>query len=201
MIASGFGDMFGKFTAVADWKLAHLILNEPYDDLIANRSWRAVQDCVRRARILGENWEEDIRVLISALIESGLCMRDAGHSRPASGSEHHLSHFWEMKLLREGRPTIIHGVKVGIATLYASKYYELIKQTDQDHAISLLNKSRKPDPEAEIHTINSVYGQIAGQIKEAQAPPLNMTDETFEQIKTRIITYWGEIQKIAATVP
>ena len=201
MIASGFGDMFGKFTAVEDWKLAHLILNEPYDDLIANRSWRAVQDCVRRARILGENWEEDIRVLISALIESGLCMRDAGHSRPASGSEHHLSHFWEMKLLREGRPTIIHGVKVGIATLYASKYYELIKQTDQDHAISLLNKSRKPDPEAEIHTINSVYGQIAGQIKEAQAPPLNMTDETFEQIKTRIITYWGEIQKIAATVP
>ena len=194
MIASGFGDMFGKFTAVADWKLAYLIMNEPYDGLIAQRSWRAVQDCVNRARILGENWKQDLRILISALIESGLCMRDAGHSRPASGSEHHLSHFWEMKLLRGGRPTIFHGLKVGIATIYASKFYELIKQTDQDHAISLLNKSRKPDREAEIHTINSVYGQIAGQIKEAQAPYLNMTDETFEQLKVRIINHWEEIQ-------
>ena len=84
---------------------------------------------------------------------------------------------------------------------YASKYYELIRQTDLDHAISLLNQSRKPDREAEIHTINSVYGQIAGQIKEAQAPYLNMTDETFEQLKVRIINHWEEIQIIAATVP
>jgi glycerol-1-phosphate dehydrogenase [NAD(P)+] len=42
MIASSLGDMFGKFTAVADWKLAHLINNEPYDDFIVQRSWGAV---------------------------------------------------------------------------------------------------------------------------------------------------------------
>ena len=201
MIASGLGDMFGKFTAVADWKLAHLINNEPYDDFIAQRSWGAVQGCASRAWILGENWEEDIRILISALIESRLCMRDAGHSRPASGSEHHLSHFWEMKLLSEGRPAIFHGIKVGIATTCVTKYYELIKQIDRDQAIYLLNKSRKPDRETEIQTINNVYGQIAEHIKETQAPYLNMTDETFDQIKARIMKHWDEIQQIAETVP
>jgi glycerol-1-phosphate dehydrogenase [NAD(P)+] len=45
MIASSFGDMFGKFTAVADWKLAHLVNNEPYDEFIAQRSFEAAQGC------------------------------------------------------------------------------------------------------------------------------------------------------------
>jgi glycerol-1-phosphate dehydrogenase [NAD(P)+] len=106
-----------------------------------------------------------------------------------------------MKLLSEGRPAILHGIKVGIATTYVTKYYELIKQIDRDQAISLLNKSRKPDCETEIQTINNVYGQIAEQIKETQAPYLNMTDGTFEQIKARIMRHWDEIQQIAETVP
>ena len=28
-----------------------------------------------------------------------------------------MSHFWEMKLLREGRHSVLHGAKVGIGVL------------------------------------------------------------------------------------
>ena len=31
MTAAGFGDMLAKYTALADWKLAHLLVDEPYD--------------------------------------------------------------------------------------------------------------------------------------------------------------------------
>ncbi|MFQ7422713.1 MAG: iron-containing alcohol dehydrogenase [Anaerostipes sp.] len=30
------------------------------------------------------------------LLLSGLAMQMTGHSRPASGAEHHMAHFWEM---------------------------------------------------------------------------------------------------------
>ncbi len=39
---------------------------------------------------------------MEGLIEAGFCMLDFGNSNPASGAEHHMSHYWEMKLLREG---------------------------------------------------------------------------------------------------
>ena len=44
-------------------------------------------------------------------------MLDFGETRPASGYEHHVSHFWEMKLLREGRHSVFHGAKVGVGVL------------------------------------------------------------------------------------
>ena len=31
LTAAGFGDMLAKYTALADWKLARLLVNEPYD--------------------------------------------------------------------------------------------------------------------------------------------------------------------------
>src|SRR5208283_4687632 len=34
MIAAGFGDMLGKHTSVADWRLAHLLWDLPYDESI-----------------------------------------------------------------------------------------------------------------------------------------------------------------------
>jgi hypothetical protein len=52
---------------------------------------------------------------LEGLFETGLCMLDFGQTRPASGSEHHISHFWEMKLLLERRPAILHGAKVEVA--------------------------------------------------------------------------------------
>jgi glycerol-1-phosphate dehydrogenase [NAD(P)+] len=42
-----------------------------------------------------------------------------GDSRPASGTEHHLAHYWEMRYLKEGRAHISHGLKVGLAAVTA----------------------------------------------------------------------------------
>lgn len=39
-----------------------------------------------------------------------------GVSRPASGAEHMLSHYWEMAVIAAGKNPELHGIKVGIAT-------------------------------------------------------------------------------------
>ena len=50
---------------------------------------------------------------MTALIESGIAMLLFGQSHPASGAEHHLSHYWEMEYLRRGNQALLHGAKVG----------------------------------------------------------------------------------------
>ena len=39
------------------------------------------------------------------LLLSGLAMQMTGHSRPASGAEHHMAHFWEMAVINDESQT------------------------------------------------------------------------------------------------
>lgn len=50
MITAGFGDMLGRYTSIADWRLGHLLWDEPYDESIARRTLAAVQLCADSAR-------------------------------------------------------------------------------------------------------------------------------------------------------
>ena len=202
LIASGFGDMFGKFTALADWELASLLVDEPYDGEIAARSKAALDRCVHRAKVLGQDWEADLQAVMEALIEEGICMLLTNNSRPASGSEHQFSHFWEMRLLRENRPAIFHGTKVGLASILVAKYYEMIRGLTKEQAAERLNKTPRHDPQEEIRKIREGYGEeIADSIIQAQSRHLNMTDQQYDGLRTRIIENWERIQEIARKVP
>ena len=117
LTAAGFGDLIAKLTSVADWELGHVLWDEPFDRKIAQRARQAVWDCVGQIDSLAAAEPKGVQALFLGLIESGFCMLDFGETRPASGYEHHVSHFWEMKLLREGRHSIFHGAKVGLGVL------------------------------------------------------------------------------------
>jgi glycerol-1-phosphate dehydrogenase [NAD(P)+] len=124
MTAAGFGDMLAKVTSLADWKFSHLIGKEPYCPLVAEMTREALDSCIRHTDEIARGDEEGIRVLIDGLILSGLAMLIFGHSHPASGGEHHLSHYWEMEFLREGRPQVLHGAKVGVSVQILSDLYK-----------------------------------------------------------------------------
>lgn len=123
MAAAGFGDMLGKYTSLFDWTFGRLTADEPYAELAHEITERALLDCAENAEAIGERTEEGIRILIRALIESGLAMLIFGQSHPASGAEHHLSHYWEMELMRTGRRALLHGAKVGVACAEISALY------------------------------------------------------------------------------
>jgi glycerol-1-phosphate dehydrogenase [NAD(P)+] len=201
LIAAGFGDMIGKFTSLADWKIGHLLWDEPYDALIEQRARAAVHRCVRYVDEIGDASQKGVRELMNGLIESGFCMLESGDSRPASGSEHHFSHFWEMKLLQENRPAILHGEKVGVASSLVAAFFAEIKRLTQEQVGELLDAAMMPDRKQEIQVIRSVYGPIAEQIIATQAPFLNMTQNDFDALKRRTIEHWPEIQEIAGSVP
>lgn len=123
LIAAGFGDMLGKYTSLFDWKFSHLTAGEPYHEHSAMITERALRACVEHVDDIGKRSEEGIRILMTALIESGIAMLIFGQSHPASGAEHHLSHYWEMEYLRRGNRALLHGAKVGVACAEISRVY------------------------------------------------------------------------------
>jgi glycerol-1-phosphate dehydrogenase [NAD(P)+] len=124
MTAAGFGDMLAKYTSLADWKFGHLVKGEPYCPLVAAITREALESCVENVEKVAASDEEGIQILIEALIKSGLAMLVFGQSHPASGGEHHLSHYWEMDFLKRKRPAVLHGAKVGVSTVLLAEVYK-----------------------------------------------------------------------------
>lgn len=123
MIAAGFGDMLGKYTSLFDWKVGQAVGGEAYDGFVVMLTERALADCVAHVEAIGGRTPEGIETLMRALIESGLAMLIFGQSHSASGAEHHLSHYWEMELLRTGKRQVLHGAKVGAACAVILDHY------------------------------------------------------------------------------
>ncbi|OME88722.1 MULTISPECIES: sn-glycerol-1-phosphate dehydrogenase [Paenibacillus] len=123
LTAAGFGDMLGKYTSLFDWKFGSLVADEPYLQISADITRSALNQCVNGVEQIGKRTEEGVRILMGALVESGLAMLLFGQSHPASGSEHHLSHYWEMEFIRLGEKQLLHGAKVGAACVEISKLY------------------------------------------------------------------------------
>lgn len=201
MIAAGFGDMLGKLTSIADWRLGRLLWNEPYDEAIAQRTLDAVQICVDNVDAIGHGAPEGISRLLDALLESGYCMLDFGESRPASGAEHHTSHYWEMKLLREGRPAILHGAKVGVATVMVAELYDRVRALSREEVSDLLEAATWPARDTEIAQIRAAYAELTDGVIADHTAFLDITPAQVEALKRRILENWDAIQAIAAQVP
>lgn len=127
MTAAGFGDIVGKYTCLADWQLSHLINGEPVHQEAFAMMEQAREACLQAYEGLVHHESEAIEKLTAALIKAGLSMALCGNSRPASGSEHHQSHYLEMDFARRGEEIPAHGIKVGIGTLISLWLYEYIR--------------------------------------------------------------------------
>lgn len=129
MIIAGFGDIVGKYSALTDWKLGEVINDEYYCDVVVKMVTNSMAKCIDN--IEGIKTREDIAIknLMEALVVTGIAMSYVGNSRPASGSEHHLAHYWEMMFLFEHKKAVLHGTKVGIATIITAKLSELVTQS------------------------------------------------------------------------
>lgn len=201
MIAAGFGDVVAKFTSVADWKLSALLWDGPFSEAVAQRMAAARDRCMAQVDEVGAAQSEGIRSLIDALIEAGLCMLAFGGSQPAGQSEHYISHYLEMKLVREGRSPVLHGAKTGMATTIVARYYDQIARMSRDEAAQRLAESPLPDRDREIERIRYAFGDLTDGLIVEQADFLNMTEDRWEQLKQRILKRWSEVQSVAREVP
>jgi glycerol-1-phosphate dehydrogenase [NAD(P)+] len=138
---------------------------------------------------------------MEGLIESGFCMLDFGNSNPASGAEHHISHFWEMRLLNQHRPAIFHGVKVGVASIITAAWYARLRQISRSEVSEILKDASFGPADEQVKNIRTVFGPVADEIIEDQKPFLYITEQSLGALKERIVARWAEVQEIAAQTP
>ncbi|MDR0306267.1 MAG: iron-containing alcohol dehydrogenase family protein [Chitinispirillales bacterium] len=112
---SGIGDLISKYTANYDWKLAYRMTQEPVNDFAELISSNAVAIMVNYPKKDIKDLEF-LRLICGCLVMSGVSMEVSGSSRPASGSEHLISHAYDMIA---SKPSL-HGIQVGIATYAVS---------------------------------------------------------------------------------
>ncbi len=121
LTASGVGDMIGKITALFDWQIANLLLGEELCPEIYALMKNALDVIMSAVTVDGANSPAFAEKVMNGLILSGLAMQLQGNSRPASGSEHHMSHLWEMHVIND-ETDALHGEKVGVGTIYILDY-------------------------------------------------------------------------------
>ncbi len=200
MIYAGIGDILGKYTCLCDWEIAHILTGEYHCKAIegiVRKSLETVVEDIDRAK------EQDpgaIKGIMEALVLSGIAMSYAGNSRPASGSEHHLSHYWEMIFLFQGKKPVLHGTKVGIGTIAVIKAYELLMSNNIDfnHARALAVQYSKEQWEEKMHR---AYGPAADSVIALEDQiGKNTTKDRLLRID-QLEKHWDELKNVTCQLP
>lgn len=192
LVKSGVGDILAKYTALADWKIAHVVTGEYFCPKICRMMQEAVDTVAASVEGILAGEEKAYEHITYALIISGLAMQMMGNSRPASGSEHHISHLIEMQpqMLPIAFPAL-HGEKTGVGAVLAAGEYHRIAQI-QDMKPYLV--SYKP---VERKELEGFFGSVlAGQVAEE-----NKEDCLRKVTVEQFAACWEEIRSIIAEIP
>ena len=208
MTASGYADLLAKVPAGADWILADAIATALPEmeghgcERIHPLAWKCVQGPLRASLAnpagVASGDEREIRKLSEGLIMSAFAMQASGTSRPASGTEHQVSHYWDMEdLCFDGKP-VSHGFKVGIGTLASTATIEFLLEQDLSGLDVEAAVAKWPKAFAELAaTFPSVYGDRPDHIRRAageMAKKYSTPDELRRELKF-LKSVWPDLSK------
>ena len=178
MIAAGFGDIIGKYTCLTDWKLANIVNAEPIHEEAFAMMEEARAEVMESFEELTQYAEDAVAKLMNALIVAGTSMAICGNSRPASGSEHHQSHFLEMDFVRRRERIPMHGIKVAIGTLISLTLYNYLK----DNQVRFKGAEEVYKLVDELPSVESVEGMLIKMNCPTRFSQIGVRKETMEEM-------------------
>src|SRR5690606_12773580 len=141
----------------------HLLRDEYYDENALQFYEVILEETLGCAGAIGAGEAHAVGVLLEALILSGLSMLVAGSSAPASGGEHLISHYVDMKAALYGSSHDLHGVQVGVATLHCLRLWERILALDPAAIDPAALAAQQPDMEQVEAWVLEDWGYEVGQ--------------------------------------
>lgn len=199
LIAAGVGDMLGKYVCLTDWKISNLLTGEYYCDYVVNQVKESVEKVKRAAETLARQRDVSaVTELMEGLVLSGIAMSYIGNSRPASGSEHHMSHFWEMHFLQFGEHGAYHGIKVGVGTVLCLKMYEWLGQEKLDERI---RGTYEFDRAAWEQEINRAYQSVAPYVLSIEDQVHKNAVEKRQSRMEQMLAHQDEIRGLIEALP
>ena len=130
MSASGYADLLAKVPAGADWIISDAVGSEAIDDFAFGLVQKNLRKALSDPAAVADGDVEATGMLADGLIMSGFAMQAISSSRPASGTDHQFSHFWDMEGLCYNGSHVSHGFKVGIGTMVSTACLEFLISKD-----------------------------------------------------------------------
>ena len=190
MIASGYADIIGKYSALNDWKLSELVNGEYLCPFVYDLVMQKTKETQDLSEALCRKDPEALAILTENLILIGVCLTFLSTTRPGSGSEHHLSHYFEITGLIENRPYFLHGIDVGYSSLITAAMRERICKQEVPVFHPVTKATR-------LSAYQSIYKNVAKEVEKLQN-----SDGSYEMDMT--MTYrekWHEILQILSEGP
>ncbi len=191
LIKSGYGDILGKYSCLNDWKLSNIVNGEYICEYVYDLTYDMLIKTKDLGPMLLKRDADAIKTLMEALVGVGIAMAYVGNSRPASGSEHHLSHFFEITCLLEDKPYFLHGIDVVYSAVYTQMLREELMKLDTP---TEGYKMSREEYEAEIRKI---YHEAGDGVIKLQDKLGWYADDKMSVYKEK----WAEIKKVLSEVP
>lgn len=192
LVRSGVGDIMAKYTALADWKMAHVLTDELLCEKIYSIMQSAADTVMQSVPGIVRGEESAYADVTYALIMSGIAMQMMGNSRPASGAEHHISHMIEME--PEAFPVkfpAMHGEKTGVGSLIAVREYKRLAKIED---ITPYITDYAPIPEEHFRKF---FGErLADSLMKE-----NENDCLAKVSREKLSASWGELRRIIDELP
>lgn len=201
MIASGVGDVLGKYIARADWQLGELINGEPCCPLCVGLVSDAVDKLVENVDEIAAKTEKGMRILIEALLLAGITGKIIDNTRAVASVEHNIAQYWEMIMVQQGVRPPMHGASVGVSTLLVWPCFTRFAEED----VSVLNEneiiSARISREKRERWLIHAYGEEGGRQIMRDNPGDFLTDEEHLRRIRRVKERMPEIREIIAAMP
>lgn len=204
LIASGIGDMLAKYVSIVEWKIGHLVLDEYYCPFVSGLVMQSLDECVKNGEAALAGDEDACEKVMRGLVLSGLGMNYTGISRPASGTEHYVSHFLDMRSLEFGTFADLHGVQCALGTLMVIRGYErlaeLIKSGSLDREAAIA-KVESFDREDWFEFLRKLFGRCADSMIATELNDKKYDPELHKPRLDHIIAHKDELLEIISELP
>ena len=194
MTIAGFADLIGKLNALDDWHLAVMINGDHYCKKIDDLVTAYVEDILKEAEAIKARDPEAIGDVMNALLLTGATISLYGNSRPISGAEHHMSHYWEVLGEQRGKPFAMHGEQVAVGTVMALSVVEELACLQPDFQ-KAREAARQFDYAAWEANIRRTYGNAADAIIDLEKSSGKNEPVRWQKRLDVIEENWAEIQE------
>ena len=200
MLQAGLGDMLAKYVCLAEWRISHIINGEYYCPEIDSMITEALEVCTKNACKLAMRDEEAVKDIFEGLIITGIAMTYAGSSRPASGTEHYISHGWDMRHVEFGTPCSLHGIQCAIGTLVAIRAFERLRKCvpDKSRALGYVGAF---DYNTQKEQLRRLYGRAAEEMIKHEEDERKFDKAGHAGRLETIVNLWDEICDIIDQLP
>lgn len=190
---SGYCDVMAKSVSDVDWQIESLLFGGSYCALPSAIVAESEALYIERPANIAAGEKKAVDALSRGLLISGIAMSLAGSSAPASGGEHLLSHFWDMREELTGRVPEHHGLQVGAGIVMSAVCYEKLRYTD----VTALRPGAEKRFKADCEGLQGIWQKFAPEVRKR----FDMKKPLLLQFDELLPRNWPALAPLLASVP